>query len=77
MIIAVKRHKASKEINKLEQEYWYLEEIEHNKAQIHQLKHDTVFREIRTRTLFMKKMRGNLHFEIAKTLEDKNKNQNV
>jgi cell division protein DivIC len=53
----IKRHKASKEINKLEQEYRnYLEEIEHNKAQIHRLKHDTVYLEKFAREhYFMKK----------------------
>lgn len=42
----IKRNKSAQEIKKLEQEYRdYLEEIKQNKAQIYQLKHDTVYLE--------------------------------
>ncbi|OQB29744.1 MAG: Septum formation initiator [Bacteroidetes bacterium ADurb.Bin174] len=42
----IKRYRSAQEIIKLEQEYQdYLKEIERNKAQIHQLKHDTVYLE--------------------------------
>jgi cell division protein DivIC len=42
----IKRHRSAQEIIKLEQEYRnYLDEIERNKAQIHQLKDDTVYLE--------------------------------